>query len=139
VQHSTSRTAPTGATRSFPAFGRSGDVVPCSFERFVDALSTDVVDERPRATGTIRPHFGVREFGQFSTVLAEARASLGMEARVHRWRERDAEQREDVPLRSHPDQSADDRRLLFAVTITAATLFAWILIGVAAAWLRGAL
>jgi hypothetical protein len=87
----------------------------------------------------IRPHFGAREFGQFSTVLAEAPASLGMQARVHRWRVRDAAQREDLPLRNRPDQSADDRRLLFAVTVTAATLISWILIGVAVAWLRGAL
>ncbi len=139
MQHSTSRTAPSGANRPFPAFNRSADVVPCSFERFVDALTPVAPKDQPPALGTIRPHFGAREFGQFATVLAEAPASLGMQARVHRWRERDAAQHDDLPLRAHPDQSADDRRLLFAVTVTAATLISWILIGVAAAWLRGAL
>jgi len=140
VQHSTSRTAPIGAVLPFAAIATTRDTAGhCSLERFFDALGHDVGNAQLHTPRTIRPHFGAREFGQFSTVLAEAPASLGMQARVHRWRERDAGQREDLPLRSHPDQSADDRCLLFAVTVTAATLIWWILIGVAAAWLRGKL
>ena len=139
MQESISRLAPTGAVLPFTSPDALSDAAgPGSLELFFDALGHDV-DAQRHAPRTIRPHFGFREFGQFSTVLAAEPASLGMQTRVHRWRERDAAPREDLPLRGYPDQSADDRRLLFAVTVTAATLIAWILIGVASAWLGGEL
>lgn len=87
---------------------------------------------------TLRTHIGTRRFGDFGTVLmAEKPASADLSERVARWRA--AEVSEDLPLRAHPDQSADDRRFQFAVAVTTTAFGGWIIIGVAAAALAGKL
>jgi hypothetical protein len=140
VHHRTSRTAPTGAILPFPAFNPTSETPgQCSLDRFFDALGHDHHNDHLQAPRTSRPHFGKREFGRLAPVLAATPASQDMQSRVLRWRERDTAQREDLPLHVHADQSADNRRLLFAVTVTAATLVAWIAVGLATAWLKGAL
>lgn len=109
----------------------------CSFDIFLAVLDNPapVFAVTPR---TLRDHVGSRQFGDFGAVLmAERPASADLSDRVARWRA--TEVREDLPLRAHADQSADDRRLRFAVTVTACTLSGGIAIGLAVAFVTGKL
>lgn len=109
----------------------------CSFDRFLDVLDNPA----PAFAGiprTLREHVGSREFGSFGAVLmADRPASADLSDRVARWRT--VEAREDLPLRAHPDQTADDRRHRFALAVTSLTLTSWIIVGIIAAALSGKL
>ncbi len=111
----------------------------CSFDTFLTVLGNPApaLAATPR---TLRDHVGSRQFGDFGTVLlAERPASADLSDRVARWREIDMAAREDMPLRAHPDQTAEDRRLRFAVAVTTCTLGGWVVIGIVVALLTGKL
>lgn len=106
-------------------------------EAFAYARMGATLEPRP-IPQTLRSHIGARSLGDFGTVLlAEKPASADMSHLVARWRE--AEAREDIALRAHPDQTADDRRFRFALSVTTIVFSAWIVIGVVAAALAGKL
>lgn len=113
---------------------------PCSFDHFLHALGHQPAPALRPIPRTIRQHVGARALGDFGAVLlAEKPASADLSVRVARWRTIDAAARQDLPLRAHPDQSADDRRFRFAVSITTLAFGSWIVIGVVAAALAGKL
>lgn len=109
----------------------------CSFGTFRSALNNPA----PAFAGpprTLRDHIGRREFGDFGAVLmAERPASADLSKRVLRWREMDAAPREDLPLRAHPDQTAEDRRFYALYVVAPLAILIWILIGLVAAWMKG--
>lgn len=108
---------------------RSADQ-PCSFDGFLYALDNGA----PAFAGaprTLRDHVSRRSFGDFGTILmTEKPGAADLADRVRRLRAIDATMREDVPLRAHPDQTADDRRFQFATAITAIAIIGWLAIGV---------
>lgn len=112
---------------------------PCSFDVFLAVLDSPAQAFAcvPR---TLRDHVQARPFGDFGAVLmAERPASHDLSKRVERWRGYDAGRGEDLPLRPHPDQIADDRRFTFLFVVTPIAIMLCILIGLIAAWLRGAI
>lgn len=114
-------------------------VRPCSLDTFMHALGHQPSPAQPSIPRTLRSQIGERQFGDFGTFLmAERPASADLSKRVERWRGIDMA-REDLPLRAHPDHTAEDRRLRFALAITAGTLSSWVVIGVIAAALAGKL
>lgn len=137
------------STRAQPAAMRPEDVrvlsscqfdQPCSFTRFLDELGNPPPALAGGPPQTIRALVGSRQFGDFGTVLmAEKPASADLSAHVARWRATDRARRDDLPLRAHPDQTADSRRLEFALAVTAGTLGGWIILGVIAAAIAGKL
>ncbi|MEG3084847.1 hypothetical protein U1707_14435 [Sphingomonas sp. PB2P12] len=108
----------------------------CSFETFLSALNNSA----PAFAGTprtLRSHVGARQFGDFGTVLmAERPASFDLSKRVERWRGIDMA-REDLPLRAHPDQTADDRRFNVLFVLTPAMILIMVLAGLFSAWWKG--
>lgn len=111
---------------------------PCSFDQFLNVLGHQPALALPPIPRSLRSHIGARELGEFGTVLmAEKPASADLSDRVARWRA--AEAREDLPLRAHPDQTADDRRFRFALAVTTIVFSGWVIIGVVAAGLAGKL
>lgn len=104
---------------------------PCSFDRFLSSLGyPPAVASRP-IPRTLRDLVGARQFGDSSTVLlAEKPTTADLSDRVQRWRVIDAAAREDMPLREHPDQTADDRRFQFLTAATAIVIIGWIVVGV---------
>jgi hypothetical protein len=113
---------------------------PCSFDHFLNVLGHQPVLASPQILRGLRDQIGARQFGDFGAVLmAERPASADLSDRVARWREIERDSREDVPLRAHPDQTADNRRFQFAVAITAIVVLGWIAVGVAMAALSGRL
>lgn len=111
-----------------------------SLDSFMHALGHQPVPALPSIPQTLRSHVGAREFGDFGTVLmAERPASDDLSARVERWRTIDAAAREDLPLRAHPDQTAEDRRFNFTFVVTPIVIMTWIMISLVAAWFKGAL
>jgi hypothetical protein len=114
---------------------------PCSLDTFMHALghqpASALAGGPPQ---TIRALVGSRQFGDFGTVLmAEKPVSADLSAHVARWRATDRARRDDLPLRAHPDQTADSRRLEFALAVTAGTFGGWIILGVIAAAIAGKL
>ncbi|WP_231420897.1 hypothetical protein [Sphingomonas sp. Leaf205] len=111
---------------------------PCSFDRFLSSLGyLPAVASRP-IPRTLRDHVGARQFGDFGIVLlAEKPATTDLSDRVQRWRVIDAAAREDMPLREHPDQTADDRRFQFLTAGTAVVIIGWIVFGVLIAAFAG--
>lgn len=110
---------------------------PCSFERLTQTLG-NLAPAFSGAPRTLRDHVGRREFGDFGAVLmAERPASADLSNRVARWRS--AEARDDLPLRAHPDQTAEDRQFNILFVLTPITITLWVLIGLITAWLRGAI
>lgn len=108
-------------------------------DAFAFARLSDTLEPRPTPR-SLRQHVGAREFGDFGTFLmADKPATADLSDRVARWRTIDASARQDIPLRAHPDQSADDRRFRFAVSVTTIVFSAWIFIGVVATALTGKL
>ncbi|PZO77059.1 MAG: hypothetical protein DI640_01365 [Sphingomonas taxi] len=111
---------------------------PSSFADCFDILGDPAPALAGRIPQTLRGHVSARPFGDFGTVLlAQKPASSDLSDRVVRWRAGDV--RGDLPLRAHSDQSADDRRLRFAISVTAVVFSGWIIVGVIAAALSGKL
>ena len=113
---------------------------PCSLDTFMHALGHQPATATAAATipQTLRSHINARRFGDLGSVLlAERPASSDLSHRVARWRA--IEVREDLPLRAHPDQAADDRRFHFAVSVTTIVLSGWVMLGIAVAALTGKL
>lgn len=112
---------------------------PCSFDAFLSACGNPM----PAFAGvprTLRDHIGQRDLGDFGTVLmAERPVSDDLSAHVARWRASNAAHREDLLLRAHPDQTAEDRRLRFGVAVTTIVFSGWVIIGVIAAAFAGKL
>lgn len=109
----------------------------CPFPVFLAALDNPapIFNVPPR---TLRDHISKRHFGDFGAVLmAERPAHDDLSKRVERWRGLDSASREDLPLRAHPDQAADDRRFNLLFVVTPIAISVWVLIGLMAAWLRG--
>ena len=112
---------------------------PCSFDHFLKVLDnpTSAFAGIPR---TLRDNVGCRSFGNFGTILlAEKPGPTDLSDRVRRLRAIDATRREDIPLRAHPDQTADDRRFQFATACTAIVIIGWIVFGVLIAAFAGKL
>lgn len=113
---------------------------PCSFDQFLQSLSHQPAVASPSIPHTLRDHVGARQFGDFGAVLmAERPASADLSARVQRWRTINATAREDLPLRAHPDQAAEDRQFNFIFVVTPIVIMSWIIISLVAAWFKGAL
>lgn len=113
---------------------------PCSFAVFLDTLGNPPPVLAGRIPPTLRDQVGYRQFGDFGTVLlAEKPATADLSDRVERWRVIDAAAREDMPLREHADQTADDRRFQFATAFTAIVIIGWIVFGVLIAAFAGEL
>ena len=111
---------------------------PCSLDTFMHALGHQPAPVLASIPQTLRRPVGARQFGDFGTVLmAEKPAASDLSDCVARGRA--AEVREDLPLRAHPDQIADDRRFRFAASVTTIVFSSWIVIGVVAAALAGKL
>lgn len=107
----------------------------CSFDTFLSSLGSPA-PAFASTPQTLRDHIGARQFGNFGTVLmAEQPASADLSNLVARWRAADV--RKDLPLRAHPDQTADDRRFNFLFVATPIAIMMWVVIGLVAAWLRG--
>lgn len=112
---------------------------PCSPIPFMHALGHQPALAPSLIPQTLRAHIGARRFGDFGTVLmAEQPASYDLSKRVERWRGIDMA-REDLPLRPHPDQAAEDRRFNILFVVTPIAIMIWVLIGLLSAWLGGAL
>lgn len=112
----------------------------CSFDHFLHVLGHEPASALRPVPRTLRHHVGAREFGDFGAVLLAAKpATADLSGRVQRWRAIDAAARENTPLRAHPDQTADDRRLRFAIAVTVGTFSSWILLGIIAAASAGKL
>ena len=111
----------------------------CSFDVFLSALDHPA----PALAGipqTLRSHIRQREFENFGTVLmAERPASDDLSVHVARWRAPDSERRDDVFLRPHPGQAAEDRRFDLLFVLTPIAIMLMMLVGLIAAWLRGVL
>lgn len=113
---------------------------PCSFDQFLNVLGHQPAFASSPIPQTLRDHIGRREFGDFGTVLmAERPASADLSDRVARWREVGRDIREDLPLRANADQTADDRRLKFAIAMTSTLIGGWIIVSVVVAALDGKL
>lgn len=113
---------------------------PCSLDRFMHALGHQPVPAVAQIPQTLRSHLGARQFGDFGTVLlAERPASSDLSKRVERWRDVEAAAREDLPLRAHPDQTAEDRRFNFLFVATPIAIMIWVVIGLISAYLGGVL
>lgn len=113
---------------------------PCSFEHVLNVLGHQPALASAQMPRSLRDHIGAREFGDFGAVLiAERPASADLSDRVARWREVGRDIREDLPLRANADQTADDRRLKFAIAMTSILIGGWIIVSVVVAALDGKL
>jgi hypothetical protein len=111
----------------------------CSLNTFMHALGHQPAPALPSIPQTLRSHIGARQFGDFGTVLmAERPASFDLPKRVERWRGIDMA-REDLPLRAHPDQTAEDRRFNVIFVATPIAIMILVIVGLVAAWSKGAL
>ena len=112
-------------------------VEPCSFERFLAVLG----NPSPAFAGpprSLRRHIAARPFAAFGNVFAiERNDPNDLSERVARLRWIQGTGRPDLPLLARDGQSSRQRRLLFAIGVTAASFFAWILFGLAVAYIAG--
>lgn len=113
-------------------------VEPCSFDRFLTALG----HAEPVPAGlpqSLLCQMAARPFAYFDNVLTmQPPASKDMVARVARMRAADQQARSDLPLATD-GQSTGERRLMMAIGVTVTVFCAWIVIGVALAYLAGRL
>jgi len=110
---------------------------PCSFERFLAALGnpSPVFASPP---SSLRRHIAARPFAAFGNVFAiEHNEPNDLSERVVRLRGIQGTPRPDLPLLARDGQSSRQRRLLFAIGVTAASFFAWIMFGLAVAYIAG--
>jgi len=110
---------------------------PCSFERFLAVLGNPL----PAFAGppvSLCRHIAARPFAAFGNVFAiERNKPNDLAERVARLRAIQGTPRADLPLLARDGQSSRQRRLLFAIGVTAASFFAWILFGLSVAYIAG--
>ena len=111
--------------------------LPCSFDEFVAALG------HPQPALAAPPHslrrqIAARPFAAFDNVFSiERSASTDMAARVARFRAAAGDDRPDVPMFGRDGQTTGERRLAFAIGVTAAVFGAWVIIGLVIAYIAG--
>ncbi|WP_031394114.1 hypothetical protein [Sphingomonas sp. STIS6.2] len=110
---------------------------PCSFACFLAVLGNPA----PAFAGTpqtLRRQIAARPFAAFDNVFAiERKEPNDLAQRVARLRAIQGKPRPDLPLLARDGQSSRQRRLLFAIGVTAASFCAWILFGLAVAYIAG--
>jgi hypothetical protein len=110
---------------------------PCSFERFLAVLGNPL----PAFAGpppSLRRHMAARPFAAFGNVFAIERNDPNkLSERVARLRSIQGTRHPDLPLLARDGQSSRERGLLFAIGVTAASFFGWILFGLAFAYIAG--
>lgn len=110
---------------------------PCSFERFLAVLG----NPSPAFAGSpasLRRHIAARPFAAFDNVFAiERNDPNDLSERVARLRGIQVTRRPDLPLLARDGQSTSQRRLLFAIGVTAAIFSTWIVLGLAVAYFGG--
>jgi len=111
----------------------------CSFDQFLRVLG----HPEPAFTGppaSLRRQIAQRPFASFDNVLTMLPpASRDMAERVARMRTADQQARQDLPRLSRDGQTEGERRLKFAIGVTVAVFAAWIIFGVAVAYIAGRL
>lgn len=111
---------------------------PCSLNQFKYVLGHQPAPDAPQIPQTLRSHIGARQFGDFGTVLmAERPASADLSDRVERWRGVEAGTRDELPLRAHPHQTAEEHRFNVLFVVTPILIVCWVILGLIAAWFRG--
>ena len=119
---------------------KSGQAVSaCSFDQFLHVLG----DPQPAFAGppaSLRRQTAQRPFASFDNVLTMLPpASQDMAERVARMRAADQQGRPDLPLLARDGQTTGERRLLFAISVTVTVFVAWIIFGLAVAYIAGRL
>ncbi len=119
---------------------KSGQAVsPCSFDKFLHALG----NPKPVHAGppsSLRLQIADQPFASFDNVLTMLPpASRDIATRVARMRAADQQARPDLSLFVGDGQTTGERRLLFAIGVTVAVFVAWIIFGVAVAYIAGRL
>lgn len=119
---------------------KSGQAVSaCSFDQFLHVLGHPE-PAFARLPASLRRQTAQRPFASFDNVLTMLPpASRDMADRVARMRAADKQARPDLPLLARDGQTAGERRLLFAIGLTVAVFAAWIVFGVAVAYIAGRL
>ena len=111
----------------------------CSFDQFLHVLG----HPEPAFAGlpaSLRRQTAERPFASFDNVLTMLPpASRDMAKRVAQLRAADQQARPDLPLLAPVGQTTGERRLLFAIGVTVAVFAAWIIFGVAVAYIAGRL
>jgi hypothetical protein len=117
---------------------KSGQAVSaCSFDQFLHVLG------HPEPTfaslpASLRRQTAQRPFANFDNVLTMLPpASRDMAERVARMRAADQQARPDLTPLARDGQTTVERRLLFAIGVTVAVFAAWIIFGVAVAYIAG--
>ena len=126
-------------TLSLRNVSRPDHANPCSFDQFLIALGNPA----PTLAGppaSLRQHIVKRPFASFDNVLTMLPpTSRDMAERVARMRAADQQVRSDLSLLAQDGQTTGERRLLFAIGVTVAVFVAWIILGVAVAYIAGRL
>ena len=119
---------------------KSGQAVSaCTFDQFLHVLG----HPEPALAGppaSVGRQTAQRSFASFDNVLTMLPpASKDMAERVARMRAADQQARPDLPLLARDGQTTGERRLLFAIGVTVAVFAAWIIFGIAVAYIAGRL
>jgi len=119
---------------------KSGQAVSaCTFDQFLHVLGhpEPALANPPES---LRRQTAQRPFASFDNVFTMLPpASKDMAARVVRMRAADQQARLDLPLFARDGQTTVERRLLFAIGVTVAVFAAWIIFGIAVAYIAGRL
>lgn len=119
---------------------KSGQAVSaCTFDQFLHVLSNP---EPAFASlpASVRRQTAQRPFASFDNVLTMLPpASRDMAERVARMRAADQQARPDLPLLARDGRTTVERRLLVAIGVTVVVFAAWIIFGVAVAYIAGRL
>ncbi len=114
-------------------------VSPCTFDQFLHVLGHPT-PALVRPPASLRRHIADQPFASFHNVLTmRPPSSRNMADRVARMRAADHRPRPDLPLLARDAQTTGERRLLFAIGVTVAVFTAWIIFGVAVAYVAGRL
>ena len=112
-------------------------VSPCTFDQFLHVLGHPEPALASPPT-SLRRQIAERPFASFYNVLTmRPPASRDVADYVVRMRAADYPARPDLPLLTRDSQTTGERRLLFATSLTVAVFAAWIIFGVAIAYVAG--
>jgi len=110
---------------------------PCSFDCFLAVLGNPA----PAYAGppqSLRRQVSARPFAAFGNVFAiERNEPNNLADRVARLRAIQGNPQPDLPLLARDGQSSRQRRLLFAIGVTAFSFLAWIAFGILVAYAAG--